>query len=332
MVNLVSRKPSPSEARRSIRVQEKMPVTWHVQNESLTGTARIRNISESGMMLETNTNIADHQNCVLAFEPPIQVGGNILPALGRIVWSRKRGFSANNFVCGVAFIEPAQEVIAHLRERIAEKVLKVRSVERVKDIAGIVLSLALVALSAFAYLQQIGIQQNYEQSTQLLLTSSTQQASLYTQVYSDLKETKEVLAETEALLAQVKEQNAALQNELQAANINIQALTDENNKLAKEVNSLKEKLRPFEGEIGSMDEAKSFSQIVRNRLREIKGGIRVLKQKAYLAKVAAQREKDQILLAQGNQGYLIKDSQPVNNSFPSAKQEKKVKINVDLFE
>lgn len=332
MVNLGSGKSFQSEARRSLRVQDKIPVTWHIQNENLTGTAKVRNISDSGMMLETNTNIASHENCVLSFESPLQAVANFLPVLGRLVWSKKNGFIGNNFVCGVEFIEPAQDIAANLREKIKDKVIQARSAERAKNIIGIVLSVALVILSAFAYIQQIDIQQNYEQSTQLLLTASTQQANLYTEVYNDLKETKATLAETEALLAQVKEQNAALQNELQAANINIQALTDENNKLIKEVSNLQERLKPLEGEIGSMDEAKSFSQAMRHRLREIRIGIGALRHKAYLARVAAQKEKDQILLAQGNQGYLVKDSKPVNNAFPAQKQEKKVKISVNLFE
>ena len=95
---------------------------------------------------------------------------------------------------------------------------------------------------------------------------------------------------------------------------------------------LKEKLRPFEGEVATIEEGKSSLRLVRKRIHELKVGIGDLKRKARLAMIAAQKEKDKMLLAQGNQGYLVKDSKPVQSSFPVQKQEKKFKINVTLFE
>ena len=332
MTNVSSKQDFQPETRRSLRIEEQLPITWRLKEENISGIGRIRNISDSGAMLETNTEIPVRDNCLLAIAPSSGLQVNYLPTQGRLVWIKKRNFGGQRFLGGVEFIEPAQEVITNLREAIKSKIKRVKSMERTKNVVGTILGIALIALTAFALWQQIAIQKDYEQSTELLLGTAAQQVDLYTDVSNDLKETKTILAQTEAMLTQVKEQNLALQNELQAANVNIAALRDDNTKLSKEVSDLQERLKPFEAEVGTMDEGKSFLSLVRQRLRDIKIGINSVKRKAYLAKIAAQKERDKILLAQGNQGYLVKDSKPVTSSFPTTKPEKKVRISVNLFE
>lgn len=338
MASIFSKKAGHKDSRRSIRVNERVPISWHIQEESITGTAKVRNLSDCGMMIETRIEAPNRNNCVLSIEPSLQNQASFLPAAGRIVWSKRNGFnpfSPQSFLWGIEFSQPSQEVISLLREKVQANLARVQSMERTVNAVGAVLLVVMLALSGYMLFQQSVIQRSYEETTASLLQSSNQQADLYAQVSIALNQTKATLAETEALLAQSREQNIALQNELQTTNGRLQAMMAENDRLTKEVGELKIRLAPFEGEIASIDQGRSYIAKVRQRLHNIKLGIRDVKRQAHLARVAAQKEKDAILLAQGNKGYFLKDSKPVVSNGASAAAQpapKKIKIDVSIVE
>lgn len=324
-----------SERRRSIRVREALPIAWHIKDKGTNGTGRIRNISDSGMMLESRVDIVPSDNGLLTFESALSGPCDFLPSVGRIVWLRKNGL---RFLCGIEFVEPAQEAIAKLRERIKSTIVKLEGAERMKTIIGVILLVVMVGISAVILTQQTVIRENYEQSSRLLSSAAATQANLYTKVSRDLTETRTVLAQTQTVLDEAQKRNAALQDELAAMGVRQEALNNqivslqgENTKLTQELGVLQEKLKPFEAEAANLSEGKSFNTIVRKRLRDIKINISSLKRKARLAMVAAQKERDRIALEQGNRGYLIKDSQVVKSA-ATAPAQKKVKIDVSLVE
>jgi len=318
-----------SETRKSLRVDDQLTLSWQIKDENVQGKAKIRNISETGMMIETNAVLPPYDNCVFSFAPSISTN-NIIPLEGKKVWAKKVNFFTSASLIGIEFVNPAQDVISNLRERIVARLEKIKKIERLENIAGFSLVTTMVLIAAFALTQQSSIERSYEETTKLLLTVADQQASLYHDVWADLKETKAVLAETEALLAKVKEENAALQSQLSTANASVEMLNIENEKLTREVTALQEQLRPFEAQIGSLEEGKSFMSAVKKRYRDIKIGIREVRRQANLVRQAAQRERDTVLLAQGNRGFVIKDSKIITNHFPAIKPEKKVKIDVTI--
>ena len=332
------------ESRRDPRVKEKLNIVWQSHDKAVNGAGRIRNISASGMLLEANSKTELADNAVLAFTLPEKIQGYPLPLMGRLVWSRSRqNLGSISSLLGIEFIEPAQETIAQLRQKIENTIAKIESAQRAKNITGFILALIMVALIGFALFQQALLQRSYEESTSQLLQTSTKQASLYTTVSQDLKATKVTLAQTQAvltqtetLLTQAREENQSLQNELQTVRNNLELLTAENARLSKETENLKERLKPFEGEIATIEEGRSSTKLVRKRLRDIKIGIHGLKKQAQLAMIAAQKERDKLLLAQGNQGYVVKDGKSLtataNSPQEQAQPKKKININVSFFE
>ena len=328
-----------SESRRDFRIKENLPVTWYFKDKGTSGKARIRNISDSGMMLSSDAEIADAQDQLLVFEPNFRVKSDFVPSQGRMVWSKRSG---PRFSLGIQFVNPAQDVSNHLHKKIQERIAKSQRMNGFKNAIGGISTVALLAMVAVAIYQQVMIAGQYEQSTRLLLDASSKQADIYQEVANDLSETRTVLADTQSLLTQSREQIAVLQNDVQAKDGQIHGLQDENVKLLDEnvklsdenvkltgdISALQEKLRPFEAEVQNLDEGKSFSSTVRQRLREIKFGIREVKHKAHLARIAAQKEQDRIALEQGNRGYIIQNGEAVK----SQPAEKKIKIDVEVFE
>ena len=325
----------PREFRRNPRVAEKASVNWHIKDADINGKARIRNVSASGVLLEARAAICPSANSVLSFEAADPLQANYLPALGRLIWSRKAGLWPRKFIWGIEYIEPTQDVVANLQEKIKIKIEKVKIIEKSVNFAGASLLIAMVALAAYSLSQQNAIYSQYEESTKLLLGTSGKQAELNGVLINDLQVVKAELLEAEVILSQTKEQNNALQAQVQGLQVDLQTVQAQNTELTKEVSALQERLRPLEAEIGSMEEGKSFSRAIRNRLHAIKKGIHNVKRKAVLDRIAAQKERDQLLLSLGNQGYIVRDAKLLPRDFSSTgtlSGEKKIKIDVELVE
>lgn len=323
------------ESRRNPRVGDKSSVRWHIKDADINGKARICNISESGVLLEARAAVCPSANSVLSFEAADPLPAKQIPAVGRLIWSKRKGLWPRQFLWGIEFIEPAQDVISSLHEKVKIKIERLKGLEKAVNVSGSLLLIAMIALAGYSLSQQNAVYRSYEESARLLLGTSAQQAELNGVLITDLQETRTVLLETETILAQTKEQNVALQAQVQGLQTDLQAVQAHNGELSKEVSVLQERLRPLEAEINSIEEGKSFSRAILNRLHAIKKGIHTVKRKAALARIAAQKERDQFLLSQGNQGYLIRDAKPQPRNLPvseSAKPEKKIKIDVEMVE
>ena len=216
-----------SESRRDLRVKENLPVTWHLKDKGSSGKAKIRNISDSGMMLSSDAEIVDAQDNLFVFEPNFRVESDFLPSQGRMVWSKRNG---SRFSCGIQFINPAQDVSHRLHEKIQQRVAKSQRARGLRSVMGVILTVALLIMIAVTIYQQVMISHQYEQSTRLLLDSSSQQAVVYQEVVNDLAETKTILADTQNLLSQAQEQIVVLQNDVQAKDSQISGLQNENSK------------------------------------------------------------------------------------------------------
>lgn len=325
------------ESRRNFRIhiKEKLPIHWRIDDKGLGGIGAIRNLSDSGMMVETNgdNRLLKADNCLLAIEPSL----DFIPSAGRLVWLRKKNFGRQGFLCGVEFVNPAQEIIGKLHEKIQVQMKKVIAAEKLKNAAGTIFFGTMIILTAVAIRCQMEIYESYKETTLSLFNTSAKQSSLYVHVSQGLAETKAALLQTQAMLVEAQQQNRFLQDGLGVANSknaelesSIALLREQNENFQKEISDLKERLRPFEGKFGSLQESRSSLMLVRKRLHDIKININELNQKARLTMIAAQKQKDAILLAQGNRGYITRDSQFFAPLPP--KPDKKIKIDVSVFE
>src|SRR3989338_1936410 len=234
------------EARRSPRVSDKISVNWHIKDADINGKARIRNISESGALVEARAAVCPSANSVLSLEAADPLQANCIPAVGRLIWSKRKGFLPNQFLLGIEFVEPAQDVIAGLHDKIKIKVEQLQSLGKAVNIAGSLLLIAMIALAGYSLSQQNAVYQNYEESARLLLGTSVKQAELSSILSNDLQDTRANLLETEVILAQTREQNTALQAQVQGLQTDLQAIQVQNQELSKEVAALQERLRPLE--------------------------------------------------------------------------------------
>lgn len=142
------------------------------------------------------------------------------------------------------------------------------------------------------------------------------------EVAAELATTKGLLGDTQGMLQQAQVENAKLKQEIQEleglkSTEGIKTLPDLEQKLATlkqknvqvtaELNNMKSEMRAFEAEFNNLDEGKSLIVLFQDKIKLVKSRMRYLKQEAYFAKMAAQKEKDRIAALNGNSGFFVKD-------------------------
>ena len=329
-----------NEARRSLRIKEKLPVRWRIQDGYESGEGKILNISTTGVLLQTQKDFAPMEKTVFALESLDSVNGHFLPKQGRLVWSKTQGFRHNR-LCGLEFIQPEEKVVANLRERIQSGITKVANARRTRSIFGSLLLATAVILLGFVIKQSIENYQSLNASHALMSETLDQQVALSRLYQQELVATKAALAETQALLAKAQAENvnlSALVEELNQKNAAFQArmvdLEQKNIDLNGQLNVIQERLRFLEGDVRSIEEGRAVIQTYKQNLRKVKIKIGEFKQEAHYAKIAAQKERDQIETMLGNNGYIMKNGkvvQPIEvPAAPAAAGAGKGRVDVDV--
>lgn len=328
-----------NELRNGLRVRQQIPVKWSIKNTNLNGEGRILNISTSGVLLETQ-NVLASERAVFNIES-VKANGFKLPQESRLVWSKTKGIGNNRRLCGLEFVEPKEESVSHLREKIQKGIMKRAALRRWQSIVGVILTIVMLALSALTVWQYMENSENTKQAYQLLSGSYDRQLSL-TQMYAqELAETKELLVQAQADLAAAKTEIGQLtdknvQFEATIAQLQEQSsrLTDENTRLTGEMVTLKERLNFLEGDVKNLEEAKRLIAEYKGKFRLVKAKIRVFNREAYEAKKAAQQERDRVASLLGNNGYLVRDGKPHISNAAAAGQGSEaapsVNINVEI--
>lgn len=240
-----------------------------------------------------------------------------------------------------------------------------------KRVVGIVLCVAMLAVSAYVLKLQSQNNDTLVASTQLALGASHDATVNYVtyvgrykqtkieldettrkleevnrqlnEVTAELTSTRGMLTQTQGMLADAQTENAKLKQELQGlenlrssenvANIDqlqdkIQNLKQRDVEVSRQLADLKVQLRAYEGEFSNPEEGRSLIVLFQTKINLVKAHMRYLKQQAYFAKVAAQKEKDRIAQLNGNSGYVIKDGKLQN---PDGTM-KKYAINVQVVQ
>ena len=143
-------------------------------------------------------------------------------------------------------------------------------------------------------------------------------------VTAQLDTTKSMLAQTQAMLAQAQLENGKLKEDLQSLdgirssenvqNISgleerISALRVKNVQANSELSDLKTQLRVFQADFSTIEQGRSSIRLFQNKIRLVKSRMRYLEREAYLAKVAAQKERDRIATLNGNSGFVFRNGE-----------------------
>ena len=91
------------ENRRHFRLREFFDVAWKVLDQDVSGEGTIVNISNSGLLLQTDRVFRPTDNCVLSLESSDQA----LPfnnRKGKIVWFQRIHTPTERYRCGIQFL------------------------------------------------------------------------------------------------------------------------------------------------------------------------------------------------------------------------------------
>ncbi len=310
------------ESRRHVRVPENTRLLWHLRENGLVGQGCIRNISASGMQVDLVSINALPENSIFSFDSNLN-DANYIPDTGRLIWHRKKRFSADRYSCGFEFANISEVFASRLGNRVEEGVRRMIGMWKVNR--GVTILLVAVTIGLTGYMGWLGsvIFQDFSRSSQGLLATAGQQSDLTREYQSLYADTTRRLADVTLELNQTTAQYQETQNQLQAAR---QELV-----MTRSVLSTTEEL---------------LAQAQAGNIPQTAVRIRQIKYEDHLARISALEERDRIRLMYGNQGYLVKSGQSVQvdvrqyqavsfDALPSGKDpttDSKVRVNVTVFQ
>jgi len=107
------------ENRRHFRLKEFMDIAWKVQDQDVSGEGTVVNISNSGLLLQTDKMFRPTDHCVLTIESGLEA----LPfdaKKGKIVWFRRIHTPQERLQCGIQFL--ADKTDSHFQKWLEMKV------------------------------------------------------------------------------------------------------------------------------------------------------------------------------------------------------------------
>lgn len=166
-----------NDARNNLRVKENKKVSWHVDHGDIRGEARIKDISISGMQLEMKSDCMPTDNSYFFFDSTINKD-NFIPKVGRLVWHKKKNLGKNKFVCGVRFVEPAEDVLSNLRQRVQSGILRFTRQRRIGTAVEFSFIIGIFGLTAYVLWLSHSIYSQVKQSSDRLESVASTQSTV----------------------------------------------------------------------------------------------------------------------------------------------------------
>jgi len=323
------------EERKDLRIKEDEHLSWRIKYKQRDGRARIRNISATGMQVETNVPFDPKEDCILSFDSTLGEK-NYIPRLGRLVWSRKKRFSPGNYLCGIKFLEADEKVLTRMRNRVERGVKRYLSHRRITTTIGFMLCIAAIVMieyitysSTMIYRKvtaansmmagvaahQTSLTRNTSRRLQMAeanLTNQSEKLQIARQIIAedklalslfakDLDATQALLGSTEEMLTESKVENAQL--------------SEQNTQLSTEIAALQAEVQ---AQLAKQASAAAVANVemsmaeYRLKLQSIKDKMRQLKDKDRAARFAAVARMDAQKSKIGNNGYFVKKGRTVN--------------------
>ena len=274
------------EKRRSTRIKENLSIQWQVEQHTSQGRGKILNLSETGVLLHTDLGFTPMERCVLSIHAAVASAKEFLPNKGRLVWNKRQD---NGYLCGIEFVDTSENVVNLLHKRVEEIMVKIERKQKAVNIAGVVLSLALIGIAVYVLeimntnfhtvtaTRDMALQAAYQQTqnyntyvakytvTKTELDITTEKLAQVTlaldQVTAEFNSAKTLLAETQGLLNEAQAENTKLKdtlNTLEAAGVQIPQ-TEKTEALGGVITSLKEENTKYSQQIDSLkNELKAF--------------------------------------------------------------------------
>ncbi|MBF0531791.1 MAG: PilZ domain-containing protein [Candidatus Omnitrophica bacterium] len=352
------------DKRADLRVPENLRIFWSTESGNISGLGRVRNISTSGMLLETNGNPVFSDGDPLVFNPSLSAD-NFIPKVGRVVWQKPRPFALGRSWCGIAFTDQDATMLDHLRQRVEIGVGRLVKARRAAQGTRWAAAVLIVVMVIFSVHLLGDIFQDLAASNTQLSHVTTKQAFLYQKsvarittlegevaqakamyqesqlnlqsVTSELGTTKNLLSDTEKMLTDAKVELQAIKDLNTKYQTKIADLEDKNAKLSQEMRVLQDRLTFYEGNVKNSEEARDWLLMYRNRVHLVKSRIKKFKQEAQEVRKSAQKEADRARILLGNKGYFVKDGQRVvvdqekYNSVTHDVAKPNVKVDVQVF-
>jgi len=190
-----------NESRANLRVKENKRIAWEIKNSELKGFGRVRNISATGMLIETSSDFLPESRSEFSFDASLG-HDNFIPQKGKLVWHRRNGTNSKN-LCGIHFVEPAEYVLTKLHRHVKTRIDFFTHQKKVTVFSNAVLVMLMLGLSGYVLWTSSTIYQDMYMTNHQVLTTANQQAAL-TQNYSELyTEYSRLYAESELMLANV---------------------------------------------------------------------------------------------------------------------------------
>ena len=340
------------ESRRHVRVPENTRLLWHMRENGLVGQGRIRNISASGMQIDLTSVNTLPENSIFSFDSNLN-DANYIPDTGRLVWRRKKRFSADQYSCGFEFANVSDVLASRLGNRVEEGVRHLTRMWKVNRGVTILLVAVTIGLTGYAVWLGSVIFQDVSRSNEGLLATATQQADLtreYQRLYADttrrLADVTLELNQTTALYKEAQNQLQSTQHELTMAKF---ILSETEGLLAQ----AQARAIPQAAQVAltpdmvhNVQDGRALIASYRDRIQEVAALINQLKYENRLARISVLAERDRVRLMYGNQGYFVKSGQPVQvdeqqyqaasfDALPPGKvpnPDPKVRVNVTVFQ
>jgi archaellum component FlaC len=339
------------EQRQSFRIKENVPVRWQIKDSRLSGEGRVLDISSSGMLFEAHTPFPPIDRCVFLVENMQKRQPQFVPAMGRLVWSKRKRFQGNKFLCGVEFIEPAAEVMETLKKRVHSRISRIARGHTFRSVVSVILVAVMTAMSVYIIQTHLDQNQILQSSHQQMISAYDGQVALTKMLNKELEESRLLLAQTNDLVAKLQADNdrlktvmanaqselgdmsnaqAELDTSIAQLNTNIAKLKEENEKLAVDLATLNEQMNFLKGNVDNIKDAKTWIAQNKIRIKTVKNKIRAFKREAALAQKAAQLEKDRLGLLYGNNGFFVRDGAPVVPASDYQNPKKNIKVDVQF--
>jgi len=350
-----------NELRKSVRIKDRGKISWHIDGSEFMGEGKIRNISSTGMQMETKSVFSPTDEATFTFNPLMQKS-NYIPQKARLIWHKKANSKENAAtICGFEFVDVPQDVFHVLSDKIARTVKRAKYLLGLNKVVSFLLILAILGLICFSIWLSGLIHTGLTSSNSQLVGATEQQAGLYNKsqaelmssqkmfqesqdmlsgVNADLSSTKSILAETQQLLEQARAENSLTQGEYAKAKADLEAkvaaLESQNSDVSREMQDLQTRLSFYDGDISSMGEGKSLLKLYKQRVKEVKTKIKGFKKEAHRARISAMRERDRVRALIGNNGFLVKDGKTVEvdmekyNALSSQGLEQKKNVEIDV--
>jgi len=196
-----------NDSRLDLRIPDNSRITWSSDDSSIKGKAKIRNISASGLLLETNTECLPSDEHNLLLEPLIKSIAYI-PKRSRLIWSKKKRFSIGKYEHGVRFIEPSESVVSSLSQKIQEGILRLNRIRKTEKFFNIIFFVFIAGLTGYILWINMDISNNFYSSNRNMSHVAGKQSSLI-QNYLGLYQSTELALQTSEFHLAKSEANLA---------------------------------------------------------------------------------------------------------------------------